>query len=824
MSTDNSINSRETEIVSVASEVTVSLEENNAGADYISDEELRKIMPPSPNSLSSYQNIRTIGMGGIGSVLSALDPRLGREVAIKMLRPNFRNRRSYLARFIREAKATAQIEHPNIVPVHDCGVFDDNGIYFTMKKVVGENLRSIIFKLTENRPEYTAKYNLFRLLEILIATCNAVAFAHSRGIIHRDLKPSNIMIGDFGEVQVMDWGLVKMINRADKTGNLDIEGELFNDPDSALENAISGTPSFMAPEQTFKQNDVDEKTDIYCLGSIMYSILTLEESPVDGKDTSEILGKVRYGSIVPPRRRAPKRNIPKELEAICLKAMSFDKCKRYDCVKDMIQDIRNYMTDYPVSAYPVPWHIHLVKFIRRRPLVPSVLLVAAVTMFMVWGLERIDASVKSISYLRMAETNIEGGNLALLRAQNLYRNLSRHHDGEVPHTLPEYLENDLARQVVEFSNHYDDAADYLKKAEEAGPRIVIDRYMTDMFIKRLQFSIDTGNFEETRKLIANMRSQRRRHLYETLENNKELWEKVTLVMQNSGQLSINSMIPEVSVSCAQMFNRGSSGLPLGDFKELPPLPVDKLKTFHGAYLLKVEFPGKKSYYYPFNIQTGGDVTLELPVPKNPPAGMEFVPGGQTAFFVNHANNGNPEISWRAVKSFFIKRRPVTLGEYREFWLAADSEFRKNEFMPKIIRNRKFYDIFDSQGNYIEDYTDKDPAVGVTPRAAMAYCQWLSRKTGKKFNLPSHEQMCRAATGIPGYDWNSGIFLPVPENIAGTSIFGVSIIAEQEITLADNRIQIINPNLQPIIDNANINEIGYSYIGFRYMIQLDEYHD
>lgn len=823
MSASTSTNNRETGFVSDISENTVSLEEIHSGPNYISDKELRKILPPIPVALSGYKNIRTIGMGGIGSVLSAQEPRLGREVAIKILRPNYRNHRSYLARFIREARATAQIEHPNIIPVHDCGIFDDSGIYFTMKKVVGETLRSIIHKLAKNDVEYTARYNLLRLLEILIAACNAIAFAHSRGIIHRDLKPSNIMIGDFGEVLVMDWGLVKIIDSLSDTSNLDIEDKSLDDPNCALENSISGTPPFMAPEQAAGQDDIDEKSDIYSLGSIMYSILTLEEAPVDGKDTSEVLDKVRNGNFVPPRRRAPKRNIPKELEAICMKAMSYNKNDRYDNVNDMIQDIRNYMTDYPVSAYPVPLHIHLIKFFRRRPLVPAVLLVAAVTMFTVWGLERIDASVKSISYLRMAESNIESGDLALLKAQNLYRNLSRLSQDD-PGTAPEYLKHDFTRQVIEFSSRYDSAADYLKKAEEAGPQIVIDHYQADIFLKRLSFSIDTNNFEETRKLIANMRSNPKRSFYEALDSDKDLGEKVSLVMQNRGLLSIYSPVSDVDISYIQMFSRSNGKLSTENFRKLPSLPIDKMKILHGQYLMKVEFPDKTSYYYPFNIEICGNVTLELPSPETAPDGMVFVPGGKTAFFNDNTHNGNPEMLWETIDSFLIKRDPVTLGEYRKFWLTINNEAEKNEFMPKIIRNRKFYDIFDSQGNYAENYTDDHPAVGVTPKAAMAYCQWLSHKIGKKLHLPSYAQMRRAATGIAGYDWNTGIFFPTPDATANPSIFGVNIHVEQEMIQTEDTIQIINSSILPIMNNVDINETGYSYIGFRYIIPLDGSHD
>ena len=176
----------------------------------LSPEKLREVLGvPSGDRLQDYGELSTIGIGGVGAVFAAHEPGLNRDVALKLLRPQYRNKTERIEAFIREARATAQIDHPNIVPVHRMGVFDDVGVYFSMKRVEGETLRMILAKLAEDRSGYRRRYSLRRLIEIFIGACNGVAFAHRHGILHCDLKPGNLMVGDYGEVLVMDWGMAR---------------------------------------------------------------------------------------------------------------------------------------------------------------------------------------------------------------------------------------------------------------------------------------------------------------------------------------------------------------------------------------------------------------------------------------------------------------------------------------------------------------------------------------------------------------------------------------------------------------------------------------
>jgi serine/threonine protein kinase len=352
----------------------------------ISGEDLKKILGTgSESTIGVLNNMAPIGMGGIGAVFSGQDPVLRREIAIKILRPAYRNQLEYVSSFIREARITAQIDHPNVIPVHKLGVFDDAGAYFIMKRVKGITLAQILRKLRENSTDAVKTYTRQRLLEIFVSICNGVAFAHSKGIIHRDLKPANIMVGDYGEVFIADWGLALYRAENDTShaaGKISL-GHLPEEKKPESDSPrVSGTPAFMAPEQILNKDDeLDSQIDVYALGTILYSILTWEPSPFEGASTvTELMQNVASHKFLRPRRRAPKRKIPYELEAITLKAMHEDKAQRYGTVIELLEDVRNYLAKYPVTAYsPLP-HYRLYKLIRRRPLVPVTLLAALLTL------------------------------------------------------------------------------------------------------------------------------------------------------------------------------------------------------------------------------------------------------------------------------------------------------------------------------------------------------------------------------------------------------------------------------------------------------------
>lgn len=301
---------------------------------------------PTPESLKKSRNYEVgaeVARGGMGAILSARDRNLHRTVAMKVIPPDAPVSESQLLRFVEEAQVTAQLEHPGIVPVHELGVDERGQIFYTMKLVKGETLKQVL-----NDP--SAKFSLGQLLTVFQKVCDAVGFAHAKGVLHRDLKPDNIMLGEFGEVLVLDWGLAKIMTRAEPT----TPSPLCSDTPTGLtvDGTVLGTPQFMAPEQAAGLSDqIDARTDIYALGGILYNILTLLP-PVAGATTAVALANAAEGRVEPPEERTPDRSIPRELSAIAMKCLAKDRADRYQSVGELRRDIDRFLEGRGVSARP----------------------------------------------------------------------------------------------------------------------------------------------------------------------------------------------------------------------------------------------------------------------------------------------------------------------------------------------------------------------------------------------------------------------------------------------------------------------------------------
>ena len=278
---------------------------------------------PSLHSLKSvhqrYQSHQLIAAGGMKEIFKVTDARAKRELAMAMLRTDAPE--DLYDPFIHEAWLTALLAHPNIITIHDIGVNPYGKPYFTMDLREGDSLAELIGKLHAGDPDALERYPREELLQIFLKICDAMAYAHSNEVLHLDLKPANIQIGEFGQVLVCDWGMGKVRGRKDR---MELDRQLLN-PDLlssiTLYGELKGTPGSMAPEQVLKQDDLDERTDVYGLGSILYSLLTFLR-PISGTDTRELLQKTRDGEIVAPMLRAPERTVPKALDAVVMKALA----------------------------------------------------------------------------------------------------------------------------------------------------------------------------------------------------------------------------------------------------------------------------------------------------------------------------------------------------------------------------------------------------------------------------------------------------------------------------------------------------------------------
>ena len=415
-------------------------------------EELDAFLEEKRGRRAPFDVEKEIARGGMGAVILARDKAIQRELAVKVMRPQIADSEEHRLRFLEEAQVTGQLEHPNIVPIHELGKDADGNLYFTMKLVKGKSLgetlkaqRSSALQSGESGRgsglqagvrsaeaqdhaglESSATMSLSDLLGIFLKVCDGIAFAHSRGVIHRDLKPDNIMVGEFGEVQIMDWGLAKVLrtdrgtvgpsDRGTEEGREEdqrpaIEGSPAGKtrdqrpqsaipdesairkadtvpaggPQSGIRNQesvrsvrsgsdialtvdgqITGTPAYMPPEQAEgKLEMIDHRSDVYSLGAILYEILTLER-PIEGDTVHKVLLNVADGKVTPPEQRTPYRHIPKELSAVVMKAMTKNRRKRYQSVQELSQDIKLFQEGRSVSAKADSLMESVIKLVKRN--------------------------------------------------------------------------------------------------------------------------------------------------------------------------------------------------------------------------------------------------------------------------------------------------------------------------------------------------------------------------------------------------------------------------------------------------------------------------
>jgi len=264
-----------------------------------------------------YERERLLGEGGMGVVELHRDQRIGRSVAMKILRSDFADDAAQ-RRFLREAQLQGQLEHPAIVPVYDVGEGTDGAVYFTMKRIRGVTLHEVVQGLRRGNPEF-AKYTRRRLLAAFSQACLAVHFAHTRGVLHRDLKPANIMLGDFGEVYVLDWGIAKVVGMAEGEPIVDAPLAPVAAP-STQAGATLGTPGYMPPEQ-LRGEPVGVTADVYALGAILFELLALEPLHPRGRFEAIAASTLEPGDLR-PSMRTPSREIPLELDAACATALA----------------------------------------------------------------------------------------------------------------------------------------------------------------------------------------------------------------------------------------------------------------------------------------------------------------------------------------------------------------------------------------------------------------------------------------------------------------------------------------------------------------------
>jgi serine/threonine protein kinase len=288
-----------------------------------------------------------LGSGAMGEVFRVWDRGLRRNLALKTLRTDRAQASGMIARFVAEAQLTAQLRHPAIVPVHELGRLPDGRLYYTMREIRGRTLGDRIRALHAASPSSWGTteegWDLQRLVSAFAAACEAVAHAHARGVVHRDLKPANVMIGEFDEVWVLDWGVAKLVGHAETHDPVETDrGEMATQVGDVV-----GTPAYMAPEQAYGWNDrVDARADVYALGAILYELLS-NRPPYVPEPGRPVLAQVLEGPPPAAGRRKPAP--PRALAALCADAMARDRTARPQDASEVAARLNQWLGRRPAG-------------------------------------------------------------------------------------------------------------------------------------------------------------------------------------------------------------------------------------------------------------------------------------------------------------------------------------------------------------------------------------------------------------------------------------------------------------------------------------------
>ena len=322
-------------------------------------EETDQQLPQRPDNRLRYVYFKTIARGGSCLIQSCKDLHLQRTICYKSLRPELADDPIEQRRFLREARVTAMLQHPNTIPTYEFGRDVKGHYYFTMKLVHGQTLREILEQCIAKDSHNATNGGFTHLIHVLEQACHALFYAHQHGVVHRDMKPENILIGPFNEVLVLDWGMAKAWSSSDPTHSaqevpkslLDRKRGLSeNDPLLTIASPLHGSPPYVSPEQLMRRNDVDHRTDIYSLGAVLYEILTLQRM-VPGETVRDVLDEIRNGSVASPISRNPSLDIPQELNDVCMKCVEHDPNDRYQSMKDVISTLSHWLHVLPEGSF-----------------------------------------------------------------------------------------------------------------------------------------------------------------------------------------------------------------------------------------------------------------------------------------------------------------------------------------------------------------------------------------------------------------------------------------------------------------------------------------
>ncbi len=665
-----------------------------------------------------YEVASEIGRGGMGSVLKAYDNDLRRWVAMKVVREDIGQNVDKLSRFVEEAQVCGQLEHPNIPPVHEMGVQADGRVFFTMKLVKGRTLREIARDLALGRPDVRREFTPIRIAQTLQQAAMGVHYANVRGVLHRDLKPENIMVGDYGEVLVMDWGLAKVI---DAPSDPDLSGE---DPVltartesgiSTLAGAVQGTPSYISPEAARGEIDsLDSRADVFGLGGVLYECLCFRP-PFVGRNVMEILDLARRGEVAAPSDVAPGARIPPVLEAICMKALSADRSERHADAREFQSDLQSYIEGTRDRE-------------RRRN-------------------EALELVSESRTLLREYDTLEEKRARLREQAESTSAVIAAHDDVEKKKLL----------WRIE---------DAIQKLEMDGTRL------SSRAVASLNAALQTDpDCEEARGALADLywqwfvraEEERRardaavyRDLVEAHDDGRYA-EK----LKGDGSLAVETDPPGGTAVLHRYEEKGRVLTPI-EVRSLGETPVAELSLPMGSYLVTIRKDGFRDTSVPVVIgrSESKSISVTLRTEREIGEGFLYIPAGEVTCGGDPESYGGAASTSVYVDDVYVARFPVTLGEYCEFLdaLGDDAEEhvprQANEVFVERDAGGKHRPVEglvegDVRTRYAAGFELSCPVFGVSWHSAVAYAEWRSKRDDRRYELPTEDAWEKAARGADG---------------------------------------------------------------------------